>query len=425
MLRYIAIAVLLTPLLGIWLMEGGAYGPSIGAYGAPNGATLAYAVYAATVVATAWLVARCMPVKHAIPPLPLPLRDREFRRAAVAVLIINVVFLGVLLFGAGGYRVLLGQVSKGEFRTTLGGIGALAYLLQRNLIPGLCALVAALYMGSSRRPAQRRWLAVNLLVVFAGGLTWGFKSTPLTMLLPTLVLLFWRITWTQLVVLGATAFGVLVTLFQFFDADVEVAASALDFVWRRLTVIQGDVAWKIWDAYVAGEVFPDYWRTLLAVMGDRLMEILLGLDRIDYVNWVQYHYDLLLTSLAGFSFDIIEGGHSVTATPFAEGVIALGSSGVVVYGLIGGALLGLFYSLIRKGLAQGRPLMAAIAATYACTAVIPWLNAGAIVQLAHVSTLAGILMLVVAMRMIRRTRIVWSRAHLQAMLHVRASPAVR
>jgi hypothetical protein len=96
-----------------------------------------------------------------------------------------------------------------------------------------------------------------------------------------------------------------------------------------------------------------------------------------------------------------------------------------VYGLIGGVLLGVFYSLVRKGLAQGRPLMAALAATYACTAVIPWLNAGAIVQLAHVSTLAGILMLVVAMRMIRRTRIVWSRAHLQPVLHASASPAVR
>ena len=50
---------------------------------------------------------------------------------------------------------------------------------------------------------------------FAGGLTWGFKSTPITMLLPTLVLLFWRITWTQLAILGAAAFGVLLALFQF------------------------------------------------------------------------------------------------------------------------------------------------------------------------------------------------------------------
>jgi hypothetical protein len=415
MLKYIAIAVLLTPMLGIWLMEGGAYGPSIGAYGAPNGATLAYGVYAAIVVATAWLFTRWMPVKHTIPSLQLPLRDREFRRAAIAVLAINIVFLFVLLFGAGGYRVLLGQVSKGEFRTSLGGIGAVAYLLQRNLIPGLCALVAALYMGSSRSPAQRRWLVANIEVVFAGGLTWGFKSTPITMLLPTLVLLFWRITWVQLAVLGGAGFGLLVALFQFFDADVEVAASAVDFVWRRLTVIQGDVAWKIWDAYVAGEVFPDYWRTLLAVMGDRLMEILLGLDRIDYVSWVQYHYDLMLTSLAGFSLDIIEGGHSVTATPFSEGVVALGASGIVVFGLIGGALLGLFYCLIRKGLAQGRPMMAALASTYACSAVIPWLNGGAIVQLAHVSTLAGILMLVVAMRVIRRTQVVWSRDNLPAL----------
>ena len=158
-------------------------------------------------------------------------------------------------------------------------------------------------------------------------------------------------------------------------------------------------------------------------MGDRLMEVLLGLDRIYYVSWVQYHYDLMLTSLAGYSFDTIEGGHSVTATPFAEGVVALGASGVVVFGLIGGALLGLFYSLVRKGLAQGRPLLAALAATYVCTAVIPWLNAGAIVQLAHVSTLAGIVLLVFAMRIIRRTRIVWSHVRAQSVLHAPAAQA--
>ena len=107
MLRYLAIAVLLTPLLGIWLMEGGAYGPSIGAYGAPNGANAGLQRLRCNSCPPARLVTRCMPLKHAIPALPLPLRDREFQRAAIAVLIINFVFLGVLLFGAGGYRVLL------------------------------------------------------------------------------------------------------------------------------------------------------------------------------------------------------------------------------------------------------------------------------------------------------------------------------
>ena len=139
-------------------------------------------------------------------------------------------------------------------------------------------------------------------------------------------------------------------------------------------------------------------------MGDRLMEVLLGLDRIDYVSWVQYHYDLMLTSLAGYSFDTIEGGHSVTATPFAESDVALGASGVVVFGLIGGALLACSTASSGKvwrkvaGCWPRSP-------RHVCTAVIPWLNAGAIVQLAHVSTLAGIVLLVFAMRIIRRTRI--------------------
>lgn len=403
MYKYLVAFVLLTPLAGIWLVEGGEYAASVGIDGYPNGASLAYGAYALLVVATAWLCAGRR--TNGIEPIVAsPAADAQFRRVAGNLIVFDAVFLAVFLFGFGAINVWSGGIGKGEFRTGLGALGAIPNLMTKFIVPALLAYAAALYCASSRRTKLKRLLAVNFALAFIIGASWGFKSTAFMVLMPALVLLYWKVRVQTLLKLVVVFLVGVVLFFQFFDADVEVYADVQTFLLRRITVLQGDVAWYIWGQYSEREPFPAYAPTLLAAFGDTTLT-LFGLSREDYFTWVAYHYDLMITQLAGVSLDQIEGGHSITATPFAEGLVAAGLFGVVIFALFGGILVGTIYRFIERSRRRGREAHAAVAATYFCFHVFGWLNGGAIVQLFHVSLLISLGVTLLALTAMRRLQL--------------------
>ncbi len=400
MYKYLVVFVLLTPLVGIHLVEGGEFAASVGIDGFPNGASLAYAAYALVVGVTAWLCAGWRGA-GAVRTTALPPADAPFRRVASNLVVFQAAFLVVFLFGFGALNVWSGSIGKGEFRTSLGALGAIPNLMTKFIVPALLAYATALYGASSRRKSLKRWLALNFVLAFVIGASWGFKSTAFMVLMPALVLLYWKVRIQTLAKLLLVFMLGIVGFFQLYDADVEVYADVQTFLLRRLTVLQGDVAWFIWGLYTENEQFPAYAPTLLAAFGDTLLTWF-GVSRDDYFNWAMYHYDLMITHLAGASLEQIEGGHSITATPFAEGLVAAGWVGVAVFALIGGALVGLLYRFIERSRTRGREAHAAIAATYFCFHVFGWLNGGAIVQLFHVSLLISLGVTLFALALMRR-----------------------
>lgn len=181
----------------------------------------------------------------------------------------------------------------------------------------------------------------------------------------------------------------IVGLFFWFDQDTETYVTASEFLVRRLTTIQGDVAWLIWGMYADNESLPAYAKTLLVAFGDKIFTFISDIQKTDYQTWVDYHYDLLVTVVAGVPLDQVEGGHSITGTPFAEGLIAGGGGGIVVFAIIGGVLTGWLYRVIARSLDGRAPMKAAIASTYAGVVLFPWLNTGAVVQLFHLTVALG------------------------------------
>jgi hypothetical protein len=120
MFPYLVAFVLFAPLIGIWMVEGGEFAGSIGVEGSPNGATLAFAAYAlgTAVIATICARSRRRQVPLAAVP-PDPAAGYRFRNFAACLLIMNLVFLLVFLYGFGASGVWLGDVGKGEFRDVL------------------------------------------------------------------------------------------------------------------------------------------------------------------------------------------------------------------------------------------------------------------------------------------------------------------
>lgn len=399
MYKYLVAFALLTPLIGIWLVEGGEYAGSIGIDGYPNGATVAFAVYAAAVGLIAWLSSgrrnRPAPVS-----VPLGGANALFRRFSNNLILFNGAFLLVLLFGFGAIGVWFGGVSKGEFRVSLGWFGAIPNLMSKFIVPALVAYAAMLYSRSSRTFELRARLALVFLLAFTIGASWGFKSTAISALLPALLLLYWRVRPLTLLVLGLIFVGTLVLFFQIFDASTNVGVDVQTYLLTRITVLQGDVAWYIWGLHASGEQFPNYWPTWLAMVGDKLLGAL-GVSRTDSYEWMLYHYDWMINYLSDVPLETTEEGHSIVATPFAEGLIAGGIPGLALFAVIAGLLTGALYKFTDRALRSGRDVAAAIGATYFCYHLLPWLIAGAIVQLFHISLLISLgatLLAIIGMR---------------------------
>lgn len=384
MYKYLVGFVLLSPLIGILLVESGEYALSIGVVGYPNGAGQAYAFYATTVALVAWLSSGRFMRIMVLPSSNKRQFDAKLSLFATNLLWFNVVFLLVFLFGFGAIKVLVGEVGKGDFRTGLGVFGAFPNLMTKFILPALLAYAVALFQRTTKGPQLRLLITCNFALLFIIGAAWGFKTTSFMVLLPSLLLIYWRTTFGNLFWLLFIFIITLIFFFYLFDAQDETNPELFTFLLNRITIIQGDVAWYVWDKYISGETFPSYWPTLLAIFGDKILT-LFGLSRSNFEEWTLYHYDLLITSIAGVPLVQIENGHSITATPFAEGIVAGGLWGVTFFSIAAGLIVGRLYAYIQRSLMYGQDFRAALASTYFCLYVFSWLNGGAVLQLVHIS----------------------------------------
>lgn len=394
MYKYLVAFVLLMPLIGIWFVEHGEFAMSIGVPGEPNGATAAFATYVAVVVLTAIASGgRYRLRRHHAAGTAMPTtaqsdrRDHEYAHFSKNLLLLNLAFLLTMLFGYGGINVWLGTIEKGLFRATLGPLGALAYLMTKFAVPATFAHATLLFARSTKSPYTRALWWANAVLVFLAGSTWGFKTTGLFMLLPGVLLLNWKLSAKKLLVFLAVFLATLVLFFFWFDAKVMEDVDVVSFLATRLTVLQGDVAWYVYGLYADGELLPNYWPTLLAAAGDTVLSIL-GVSKENHIEWMGYHYDWMITYLSGAPLENIANGHSVTATPFAEGIVAGGWWGLMLFAVVGGLLVGRTFHYLDRAIKTGRSATAAILSTYFCFHVFSWLNGGAITQLFHISTLA-------------------------------------
>lgn len=376
------------PLLGVIQMESGAFGNSIGMYGYPNGASGAYAMYVAVMLA-AYFALRSGAAMAPIVPVRSEIHFEAYAQLLIWLLLS---ILLVMLFGFGGWAVWLGQIGKGAFRANLGPLGAVAYLLINSVVPLLIAYAAVLYRGVPGNWRELAWLAVLFVLTLLIGSSWGFKSTGVTILLPALIVLFWSAgVGRVLAVCGAIAFTI-VAFFYLFDSETTEAAGGPAFLLTRLTTLQGDVSWLLWGQHTEGASFPLYLQTLLVFVGDTAFAALTGITRNMPDLWADYHFDILLGLLAGLPLSVVDEGHSIVGTPFADGLVLGGVPGVLAMALFVGLLSGILCTMIERALYRGQTFRCALLVTYFGINGVTFLRNGAAVQLIHVATVSGLLL---------------------------------
>lgn len=384
MYKYIYAAAIILPLLGIFLMQKGAYGISVGVKGYENGALVVFSLYALISLLVFFLLKKkTINIKHS-----REIDSVRFRRYCTRVIFFNFILVAIMLFVFDAHNVWSGNIGKGEFRVSLGGFGFLAFLCIKYLAPLALAYGAFLYLFSSKGLFDKGLLAIALFVGIVLGTTWGYKATGITIILPAVLILFWSTGFLSVAIFSVFALITIIILSFVFDGSGSIYA-AISALWLRLTVIQGDVSWYVWGLYSSGVEFPEYAQTLLASLGDRFLENVYGLNRENYEEWVSYHYDLLLNQVAGLPASASLTGHTIVGTPFTEGLIMGGFIGVICMALLSGILSAFVFNKINSNLCKGRGMACAFWATYFCVFLFPWLRGGALVQLFHVSLIVG------------------------------------
>src|SRR5882672_8031884 len=174
MFKYILGFVLFSPLIGIILVENGAVSIDTAELGHSNGASLAYAAHCVVLLAITFLtikkkIGSRRTMRTASIHLP------PFVLLAYVVLAFNLLFLAVMLFGAGGIAILRGQVIKQEFRASLNYMGAIAHWMTYYFAPSLLAYLSFVFTKSLKSRKERTLLAFNFAVCSFIGLNWGFK----------------------------------------------------------------------------------------------------------------------------------------------------------------------------------------------------------------------------------------------------------
>lgn len=382
---------------GMYLLERGEYSLTLGINGYKNGATAAYVGFWAIF----FMILKVVKKVNFRFPIGTKTEIYNFTTSAKTYLAVNLLFLLLMLFGFGGYDVLLGDVGKGEFRSSgLGAFGAFAYTISKFITPAICVYLSFIYIKWSRKSyLDKFYLFSNLLIVFIIGASWGGKSFAIFLLAPAFTVFFWRISVVRFALFFVVALVVMAGFSLLFDTMYSADfASAAEFVLNRLTIIQAEVPWEIWNLHKDGQINIDYVKTLIPVLGDTVSKVVTGLDPNDMYEYISYHYGQILTLTVYPYPDIIMDGHNVTGTFFSEALIALGDFGLVLFPALGALLVGIAYNTAKISFIKNNPVALSIVLVIFYFIIFPWISSGGVITLIHISNIVNLLLTFIFLR---------------------------
>lgn len=382
------------------MMEFGAYSLAAHEFGSRNNASLAYLLYIFLFILSYWYIGK---FNFKLPKIKS--LKANYRSLSIMTFLISAFFLFLMLFIFGGYKVLLGQVDKGTFRISFGFFGSIAHLMTKMFLPTILALNVFYFKKGTKTGTDKILLILNFILAFVFGASWGYKSSAIFILLPPLILLYDKPKLIRIFILSIIAFVSFVLFAIFFDNANEISTTNIDLFAEvaqknpieatlyRLTVLQGDPCWKIWDLYINGDLKSvDYYKTLYSIIGDGNLNRFFGVNNDNYLIYIQHHFGLLLTYLCGNEPFAIAQGYNVTGTVFSEGIIAGGLYGLIFFSLFAGLITKIVVTLITKGYNNNLPVLTSMASTYFCFYIFTWLNGGGVESLFHISVIIGLIL---------------------------------
>jgi hypothetical protein len=408
--------VIIAPLLGCILLEYFEfYSYSSGQIGYYNGSWIVYLANSILLLFIASFVSKLKLTDKTliIRKFRYYYSKSQIKSQTKKIIILSIIFLLMMLFLFQGYKTLLGTVNKGEFRSkTLGvaGLGFLAYMIFKFFIPTILAYLMFIHKYLYKQKKYVIYLAF-FLSMFSGFL-WGFKSSSIIIILPALMVMFQKFEIKHLFKLVLLFFIVVIIAGYFFDREIVSSynLSIFEFIFLRMTVIEGDTYWTIFGKIINNEIQPlyfDYFKYLLNFFGNKINSFFIDLS--NPINVLNYKFASYINYVTfGDLYYATSGEHNVTATYVGEGLLFLGFPGVFLFTFLAGIIVGTNIKVFRKSLILKNGKLAAISASCFVMLTWSWLKGGDITTIFHISNLIGIILSSILLNMIEK-RIIISR----------------
>lgn len=393
----------ITTTIGMILMEFGSFGKTIDQYGYFNGATFSYLFFWMIFYLCYYKVQKYNFVLYKktinLVPNPIVYDNKYVYKSLIIIFIFLSLFLLTQLFIFNGIAVLSGTMLKTEFRTTGVSNGLLAFGLLKFYAPALGALATYFFVKTQNK---KKMMYILLFLIyfdlFILGLSWGYKSSGITILFPSLALLFYRISYMKFFILFIIAINLFAFLSIQFDTSVVQINSywdALIFVLERITLYQSEVPWKIWDSYINNVNLPEYLSTLVGLFGN----IVPKLFNIT-TDYISSNYGLAVTYFVYPYENNIINGFNTTSTFYSESLIAFGYFGLIIFPIICGILAGSIVKKIYVNNRNNKPINTSLLLVIFFSCIFPWMSSGGISALFHISVFFHISMLYILLKLV-------------------------
>jgi hypothetical protein len=229
------------------------------------------------------------------------------------------------------------------------------------------------------------------------------------LLLPTSIILWQKISlrkFAMVSVLGLVIFTAFAVFYDSRELSVEdIKTTITDFsiektfdlrnlnafsaVLYRLTVVQGNSVWRIWDLYESELPMPNYWKTFLSVFGDKVLAFG-GITRAETQDFIETHYSATTTDLIRKASGDEKFEYNVTVTAFTDGVLIGGLFGVICIGFFAGYLTRIIRRKIVFYLYTQNFIALSLITVFFTSYFRSWLNSGGFASLIHISLFLGI-----------------------------------
>ncbi|RNL81624.1 hypothetical protein ED312_18620 [Sinomicrobium pectinilyticum] len=401
------LAALLLPFIGLFYIEGGALG------GYPNNSTYPYMLYLFSFfLGYRVFIKRAIKVKKGefVNTMRVPAKNFNSVRLKKRILFGLFVLLFISLFAFNGIDVLMGSMSKGEFRSQMGYFGFIMAIPTKYIFPALFTRLCCVYYVNKTQGLKRLkldWFFYTCcLFVVIFGFTFGDKTMAITMLLCGLIVLFWQRTRiSHVFFFGLFSLVILILTGYLFDDFLKGRSieGVLDYIEVRAFALSGESSWKVWDLYIHDRVNFDYFSTLLGVLGSGLIYFLLGISKYSVIAY-KFNFGTAVTALLyPGAIDLINSGlWNITPTAYVEGLLAGGIIGIIIFGIFGGIVFAHIYRKISKGFYTKNYAKVSIFVVYFVNAYSAWLMSGGITTLFHPVTIMGILAAYYVIRMFEK-----------------------
>lgn len=374
---FVAASTLLA-LPGFWMQPGAGDLPAAG---------VAYAAHCAVLLLVAMLSsrrARRLPRYEGS-----GLSDANLHRLAVRAtgLIFNITAIVIVVFGS--YQVLLGRFDRGVFRASLGVLGPLFVIPVFYVGPGVLALLAFHYRSpEKRRRSTTAFMLVAILLCVVMGVSLGYKSSAVRLIIPFVVAMYWRRTRSRHIV-GLGGFASIMAIGASYFLENR-GGNSVNYVYNRATLISARTPTFLYNRFPDGLGLDTYLGTTRSAVSDDVVALLGGPDG-GTAAYNQYDFSRMVTALEyGELQSIRDGAFNTTSTVFGDGVVALGSPGFIVFSALAGLLVGKNYAFVAHSLHNNQIARASVGLVFFNIALLKWLSSGSPTSVVHIIVVIGV-----------------------------------